>query len=144
MATTELQKKDFVQVWEPGARLERSQPLAPGRNWEGSRQRDPPGREKGAGDSSESERAVEPFLATVLGRGPGCSRRVGSHWEECAREESGFYLKLGERAPGSKARESSPHRWPGELGQGQATGYKGNHGEQEQSSVTVREKADRL
>lgn len=105
MATPELQKKDFLPVWEPGAEPEGSQSLAPGRGG--------PGRQRGAGDSSASERAVEPFLASVPGRGPGCSRRAGSHREECAREESGFYLKLGERAPGSKARESSPHRWPG-------------------------------
>lgn len=80
-----LKTEDLLRIWEPGAQPEWSQSLAPGRNREGSRQRGPPGRAKGAGARRESERRVEPFLATVLGRGPGRSRRAGSHWQVPAR-----------------------------------------------------------
>lgn len=60
---------------------ERSPLLAPARDQEGGRQRDSPGGERAQESEVESERAVEPFLATVLGQRPECSGRAESHWQ---------------------------------------------------------------
>lgn len=81
----ELQKQpDCCQARSPGQPGRRPL-LGPG----GSRQRGSPGGKGPGRNESESERAEETFLATVLGLRPGCSGRAGEPLAG-AREESGF------------------------------------------------------
>lgn len=65
------------------------------------------------GEGRRGQERVRKGSGAFLGHCPGPRARVLEEGREPpvgAREESGFYLKLGDWAPWSQASESSPHR----------------------------------